>query len=95
MTPTDEPVDGPAAQSPVDQRIISSDRLSLLRLDLEVRFDEESLGYSKDQVDRVMAGLAPLADDVKQLQSSLGYSSAAAPKRPKRAGRTSRFFGVA
>ena len=49
-----------------------SDKLRLLRRIPDIRFEEEAMGYSKDQVDRVLANLAPLADEIEKLQSRLG-----------------------
>lgn len=48
-----------------------SDKLRLLRRIPDIRFEEESRGYSKDQVDRVLANLAPLADEIEKLQGRL------------------------
>jgi cell division initiation protein len=48
-----------------------SDKLRLLRRIPDIRFEEESRGYSKDQVDRVLANLAPLADEIERLQARL------------------------
>lgn len=48
-----------------------SDKLRLLRRIPDIRFEEEARGYSKDQVDRVLANLAPLADEIEKLQSRL------------------------
>ncbi len=48
-----------------------SDKLRLLRRIPDIRFEEESRGYSKDQVDRVLANLAPLADEIEKLQARL------------------------
>ena len=51
-----------------------SDKLRLLRRIPDIRFEEESRGYSKDQVDRVLANLAPLADEIEKLQARLSES---------------------
>ena len=48
-----------------------SDKLRLLRRIPDIRFEEEARGYSKDQVDRVLANLAPLADEIEKLQARL------------------------
>ncbi|MFV0523934.1 MAG: DivIVA domain-containing protein [Acidimicrobiales bacterium] len=48
-----------------------SDKLRLLRRIPDIRFEEEPPGYSKDQVDRVLANLAPLADEIERLQGRL------------------------
>lgn len=48
-----------------------SDKLRLLRRIPDIRFEEESRGYSKDQVDRVLANLAPLAGEIEKLQARL------------------------
>ncbi|MCP3988496.1 MAG: hypothetical protein GY724_05465 [Actinomycetia bacterium] len=48
-----------------------SDKLRLLRRIPDIRFEEETRGYSKDQVDRVLANLAPLADEIEKLQARL------------------------
>ncbi len=48
-----------------------SDKLRLLRRIPDIRFEEESRGYSKDQVDRVLANLAPLADEIEKLHARL------------------------
>ncbi|MEM8926336.1 MAG: DivIVA domain-containing protein [Actinomycetota bacterium] len=49
-----------------------SDKLRLLRRIPDIRFEVEAQGYSKDQVDRVLANLAPLADEIEKLQARLG-----------------------
>lgn len=49
----------------------SDDKFRVLRKLPEVRFEEELRGYSKSQVDRVLQGLAPLAEDVALLQQRL------------------------
>ncbi len=51
---------------------LQSDKLRLLRRIPDIRFEEEPRGYSKDQVDRVLANLAPLADEIERLQNRLG-----------------------
>jgi cell division septum initiation protein DivIVA len=51
---------------------LQSDKLRLLRRIPDIRFEEEPRGYSKDQVDRVLANLAPLADEIERLQTRLG-----------------------
>ncbi len=51
-----------------------SDKLRLLRRIPDIRFEEEARGYSKDQVDRVLANLAPLADEIEKLQARLSES---------------------
>jgi cell division initiation protein len=48
-----------------------SDKLRLLRRIPDIRFEEEARGYSKDQVDRVLANLAPLADEIEKFQARL------------------------
>lgn len=48
-----------------------SDRFQVLRKLPKIRFDEELRGYSRTQVDRVLHSLAPLADEVDQLQQRL------------------------
>ncbi len=48
-----------------------SDRFRVLRRLTEIRFEDELRGYSKNQVDRVLETLAPLAADVEQLQLKL------------------------
>jgi len=48
-----------------------SDKLRLLRRIPDIQFGEEVSGYSKDQVDRVLANLAPLADEIDRLQARL------------------------
>jgi cell division septum initiation protein DivIVA len=50
---------------------LQSDKLRLLRRIPEICFEEEMQGYSKDQVDRVLANLAPLADEIERLQARL------------------------
>ncbi len=50
---------------------LQSDKLRLLRRIPDIRFEEEPRGYSKDQVDRVLANLAPLADEIERLQARL------------------------
>lgn len=55
-----------------------SDKLRLLRRIPDIRFEEESRGYSKDQVDRVLANLAPLADEIEKLQAKLGEAESRA-----------------
>lgn len=50
---------------------LQSDKLRLLRRIPDIRFEEEPKGYSKDQVDRVLANLAPLADEIERLQNRL------------------------
>ncbi len=51
--------------------VAQDDKFRVLRKLPEVRFEEELRGYSKSQVDRVLQGLAPLADDVASLQQRL------------------------
>ena len=51
---------------------LQNDKLRLLRRIPDIRFEEEPRGYSKDQVDRVLANLAPLADEIERLQNRLG-----------------------
>ncbi|MGH1491965.1 MAG: DivIVA domain-containing protein [Acidimicrobiales bacterium] len=53
---------------------LQSDKLRLLRRIPDIRFEEETRGYSKDQVDRVLANLAPLADEIERLQARLTES---------------------
>ena len=53
---------------------LQSDKLRLLRRIPDIRFEEETRGYSKDQVDRVLANLAPLADEIERLQARLSES---------------------
>lgn len=53
---------------------MQSDKLRLLRRIPDIRFEEETRGYSKDQVDRVLANLAPLADEIERLQARLTES---------------------
>ncbi len=53
---------------------LQSDKLRLLRRIPDIRFEEEPRGYSKDQVDRVLANLAPLADEIERLQNRLSES---------------------
>ena len=48
-----------------------SDRFQVLRKLPKIRFDEELRGYSRTQVDRVLHSLAPLADEVDDLQARL------------------------
>lgn len=50
---------------------LQSEKLRLLRRIPDIRFEEEAKGYSKDQVDRVLANLAPLADEIERLQARL------------------------
>ena len=50
---------------------LQSDKLRLLRRIPEIRFEEELRGYSKQQVDRVLENLAPLADEIETLQNRL------------------------
>ncbi len=50
---------------------LQSEKLRLLRRIPDIRFEEEARGYSKDQVDRVLANLAPLADEIERLQARL------------------------
>lgn len=57
---------------------LQSDKLRLLRRIPDIRFEEETRGYSKDQVDRVLANLAPLADEIERLQSRLAESESRA-----------------
>lgn len=47
------------------------EKLRLLRRIPDIRFEQESRGYSMDQVDRVLASLAPLADEIEKLQARL------------------------
>ncbi len=51
--------------------VTHDDKFRVLRKLPEVRFEEELRGYSKSQVDRVLQSLAPLADDVGELQARL------------------------
>ncbi len=51
---------------------LQSDKLRLLKRIPDIRFEEEPRGYSKDQVNRVLANLAPLADEIDRLQTRLG-----------------------
>lgn len=44
----------------------------------QLRFEEESRGYRKDQVDKVLAYLAPLADEIEALQKQLTEAEARA-----------------
>ncbi len=53
---------------------MQSDKLRLLRRIPDIRFEEETRGYSKDQVDRVLANLVPLADEIERLQARLTES---------------------
>ncbi len=48
-----------------------SDRFRVLHRLTEIRFEDELRGYSKNQVDRVLETLSPLAQDVEQLQDKL------------------------
>jgi len=48
-----------------------SDKLRLLRRIPDIKFEEEANGYSRDQVNRVLANLAPLADEIERLQTRL------------------------
>ncbi len=48
-----------------------SDRFRVLDRLTEIRFEDELRGYSKNQVDRVLETLSPLAQDVQQLQDKL------------------------
>lgn len=57
---------------------MQSDKLRLLRRIPDIRFEEETRGYSKDQVDRVLANLAPLADEIERLQARLTESESRA-----------------
>lgn len=57
---------------------LQSDKFRLLRRIPDIRFETESRGYSKDQVDRVLANLAPLADDIEKLQARLAESESRA-----------------
>jgi cell division septum initiation protein DivIVA len=57
---------------------LQSDKLRLLRRIPDIRFEEETRGYSKDQVDRVLANLAPLADEIERLQARLTESESRA-----------------
>lgn len=57
---------------------LQSDKLRLLRRIPDIRFEEENRGYSKDQVDRVLANLAPLADEIERLQARLGEAESRA-----------------
>ncbi len=50
---------------------LQSDKLRLLKRIPDIRFEEEPRGYSKDQVNRVLANLAPLADEIDRLQTRL------------------------
>ena len=50
---------------------LQSDKLRLLRRIPKIRFEEELRGYSKQQVDRVLENLAPLADEIESLQNRL------------------------
>ncbi|MEL7209660.1 MAG: hypothetical protein AAGK32_15725, partial [Actinomycetota bacterium] len=61
-----------------------SDKLRLLRRIPDIRFEEESRGYSKDQVDRVLANLAPLADEIEKLQAKLGEAESRAQSAESR-----------
>ncbi|MEZ5379026.1 MAG: hypothetical protein R2733_21185 [Acidimicrobiales bacterium] len=58
--------------------VAQDDKFRVLRKLPEVRFEEELRGYSKSQVDRVLQGLAPLADDVASLQQRLADAEARA-----------------
>lgn len=63
---------------------VQSDKLRLLKRIPDIRFEEEPRGYSRDQVDRVLATLAPLADEIERLQARLAeaeHRSAAAEAR--------------
>lgn len=57
---------------------LQSDKLRLLRRIPDIRFEEENRGYSKDQVDRVLANLAPLADEIERLQARLAEAESRA-----------------
>ncbi|MEM7273479.1 MAG: DivIVA domain-containing protein [Actinomycetota bacterium] len=57
---------------------LQSDKLRLLRRIPDIRFEEETRGYSKDQVDRVLANLAPLADEIERLQGRLSEAESRA-----------------
>lgn len=48
-----------------------NEKLRVLRRIPEIRFDEEMRGYNKNQVDRVLENLAPLADEVDVLLDRL------------------------
>ncbi len=63
---------------------LQSDKLRLLKRIPDIRFEEEPRGYSKDQVNRVLANLAPLADEIDRLQNRLAeaeHRAAAAEAR--------------
>lgn len=63
---------------------LHSDKLRLLRRIPDIRFEEEARGYSKDQVDRVLNNLAPLADEIERLQNRLGEAETRAASAESR-----------
>ena len=61
---------------------VGSDKLRLLRRIPDIRFEEELRGYSKNQVDRVLENLAPLADEIEALQQRLERAEASPVPAP-------------
>ena len=50
---------------------LNSDTISFLRHSVHIKFHKEARGYSKEQVQRTLAKLPPLADEVERLQNRL------------------------
>ena len=69
--PRNSLVRAPVREATLSAMAQQSDKLRLLRRIPDIRFEEEARGYSKDQVDRVLANLAPLADEIEKLQNRL------------------------
>ncbi len=65
------PGDGVSTGYPMVTMSAQSDRFRVLHRLTEIRFEDELRGYSKNQVDRVLETLSPLAQDVEQLQDKL------------------------
>ncbi len=65
------PGDGVPVGYPMVTMSAQSDRFRVLHRLTEIRFEDELRGYSKNQVDRVLETLSPLAQDVEQLQDKL------------------------
>jgi len=51
--------------------VLNSDTISFLRHSVQIKFQKESRGFSKEQVQRTLAKLPPLADEIERLQNKL------------------------
>jgi len=51
--------------------VLNSDTISFLRHSVQIKFQKEQRGYSKEQVQRTLAKLPPLADEIERLQNKL------------------------